>query len=244
MRNDLLEAQASIDWPRSQLVPLQGRLDEWLKTSVQIEIRDLTPPTEYNCIVAVEKELLPIAFSVEVGAYINAIRSSLDILAMVLVRRYEINIKEHEVSFPVFNSEQDFQKHNGGRFLQHLPNKEREIIASLKPYRDGDAALWSLHHLDIVRKHRRLLDVGIRPIDMALAGTFRPGDFEPLATGIIQINDETVLGLIRKGVPEPAIRSRFYVGMKETGYLDGNPILETISHLGDVASRVVARFDY
>jgi len=54
---------------------------------VQIEIREIPGDENFNPVVAVEKELLPIAFSVEVGAYINCIRSGLDILAMALVRR-------------------------------------------------------------------------------------------------------------------------------------------------------------
>jgi hypothetical protein len=83
MRADLLEAQASVDWAVEQLLPFHQRLE----ANVVIEIRDVPPPATHNPIVAVERELLPISFSVEAGAYINAIRSSLDILAMALVRR-------------------------------------------------------------------------------------------------------------------------------------------------------------
>ena len=87
MRYDLIEARASIEWPVSQLAGLQGRFDAWLTRSVKIEIRETPGPENFNPIVADEKELLPIVFSVEAGAYINSIRSSLDILAMALVRR-------------------------------------------------------------------------------------------------------------------------------------------------------------
>ena len=73
---DLLEAQASIDWASSQFLCFNAHLEEWLKANVRIEIRDLPPPATHNPIVAVEKELLPLAFSVEAGAYINAIRSA------------------------------------------------------------------------------------------------------------------------------------------------------------------------
>jgi hypothetical protein len=37
MRADLLEAQASIDWPFSQFLNFDGRLEGWLKDSVRIE---------------------------------------------------------------------------------------------------------------------------------------------------------------------------------------------------------------
>ena len=88
MRADLLEAQASADWVWGQLPLLDQRVEAWLAANVTIEIRDVPPPATHNPIVALEREILPIAFSVEVGAYINAIRSSLDILAMALVRRH------------------------------------------------------------------------------------------------------------------------------------------------------------
>lgn len=44
----------------------------------------LIPDTPNDMVVAVEKEPLPLSFNVEVGAYINAIRSSLDILATAM----------------------------------------------------------------------------------------------------------------------------------------------------------------
>jgi hypothetical protein len=122
MRPDLLGALASIDWPSSQFLPFHARLEEWLRANVCIEIRDVPPPATYNPIVAVGKELLPLAFSVEAGAYINAMRSSLDILAMALVRRHSIEIGERSVHFPIFGSEASFQEFKGGSLLQRAPS--------------------------------------------------------------------------------------------------------------------------
>lgn len=243
MRPDLLEAQASIDWPFSQFVNFNDRLEAWLKVSVRIEIRDVPPPATHNPIVAVETELLPLAFSVEAGAYINAIRSSLDILAMVLVRRHGLAIPEDKVSFPFFRSKEAFEKQKGGLLLQHLPASDRALIENLKPYPEGNPDLWALHNLDNLRKHRRLLDVRIQPIHMSMAGSLKPDDFVPLATGIIQVNDETVLGLLRKGVTEPAVQSRFYVALSEQAYIKRRPVLATLVYLSDVASGVIGLFD-
>jgi hypothetical protein len=159
MRADLLEAQGSVDWVWGQLPLLSQRLEAWLEANVTIEIRDVPPPATHNPVVAIEKEILPIAFSVEAGAYINAMRSSLDILAMALVRRHGLPIEEHRVYFPIADSEEALIKKGGAPLLQQLPEEDRVKLFSLKPYRKGNAALWALHHLDIVRKHRRLLDV-------------------------------------------------------------------------------------
>ena len=171
MRADLLEAQASVDWAFGQLLPFKQRLEAWLKANVVTEVRDVPPPATHNPIVALEKELLPIAFSVEAGAYINAIRSGLDILAMALVKRHSLEIPEERVMFPMYRSEAGFLAQSGGPLVQHLPDEDRARITSLKPYPEGNPALWALHRLDIVRKHRRLLDVQLRPIHLSMAGS-------------------------------------------------------------------------
>ena len=243
MRLDLIEATASIDWPSSQFLPFHARLEKWLAESIHIEIRDVPPPATHNPIVAVEKELLPLAFSVEAGAYINAVRSSLDILAMALVRRHHLEINEEKVCFPIFRSEAAFQQNKGGQLVQRLPARERAIIEALKPYPEGNPPLWTLHHLDIVRKHRRLLDVSIRPVHMSMEGALKAGDFVPLATGFIQTVNETVLGLLRKGVPEPSFRSSFFVALCEEGYAAQKPVLATLIHLEQIAREVIDRFD-
>ncbi len=242
MRADLLEAQASVDWAFDQLLPFDQRLEAWLGANVVIEIRDVPPPATHNPIVALEKELLPIAFSVEAGAYINAIRSSLDILAMTLVRRRGLAIPENRVYFPIADSEEVFS--NGGvPLLQQLPAEDRAKLLSLKPYREGNAALWALHHLDIVRKHRRLLDVQIRPVHLSMAGSLKSGDFEPLHGEPFQAGAETVLGLLRKGVPDPAMQSRFYVAINEPGTIQRRPVLATLIYLAEAASSAIKLFD-
>ncbi len=240
MRADLLEPQASVDWVFSQLPSFHQRLETWLEANVVIEIRDVPPPATHNPIVALEKELLPIAFSVEAGAYINTIRSGLDILAMALVRRHHLAIAENCVYFPIVKSEESL---GGAPLLQQLPEEERLKLLALKPYCGGNAALWALHHLDIVRKHRRLLDVQIRPIHLSMSGSLKPGDFEPLHGEPFQAGAETVLGLIRKDVPSQAMHSRFYVAINEPNTIQRRPILATLANLADAASQAIKLFD-
>src|SRR6266700_220922 len=112
MRPDLLEAQACVDWPMSQLPDLSKRLEEWLERGVSIEIKELPPPADSNLIVAIENELLPLHFQAEVGAYINSIRSSLDVLAMVLVKRHNLQIREDRVFIPIAKSKEEFERRN------------------------------------------------------------------------------------------------------------------------------------
>jgi hypothetical protein len=87
MRDDLLDAQACIDWTRGQFPALGERLHSWLKLNVVVEVEDAGPS---NVIVAVQRDELPRSLNVEIGAHLNTIRSSLDILASTLAARYSI----------------------------------------------------------------------------------------------------------------------------------------------------------
>jgi hypothetical protein len=165
---------------------------------------------------------------------------------MTLVRRHELDIQEKKVYFPIGGSEANFidKKWSGRKFLAALPTKEREMIESLKPYQGGSHAIWSMHHLDIVRKHRRLLSVVLRPISISLQGTLAPGDFEPLAVEAVHVNAETIIGMLRKGVDATLVRSKFYVGLNEEGHLARLPVCAALAQLTAAASGIIALFDF
>jgi hypothetical protein len=246
MRPDLLEAQACVDWPMSRLPGLSKRLDEWLERGVTIETKELPPPADSNLLVAVENELLPLHFQAEVGAYINSIRSSLDVLAMVLVKRHDLQIREDRVFFPILKSKEDFERKDSGaqKFLEGLPALDRRLMDHLKPYQGGNDALWALHHLDIVRKHRRLLNARLRPIHMSIQGPLAEGDFTPLGgEGSIQVGAETVLGMIRKGLRPLSVYTQFYVGIDEDGFAARKPAQAVLVQLANAATYAIKLFD-
>ena len=90
MRDDLLSAQACVDWAVSHFPPLEKRLQEWVDANVEAHIKELEVSSPNDLIVATEKEPLPLAFNVEVGAYVNVLRSSLDIVATALAYRHSM----------------------------------------------------------------------------------------------------------------------------------------------------------
>jgi len=245
-RPDLFEGLASANWALAQLPDLAKRLDTWMDSSIRMELRDPGPQSEINLIIGVQKEPLPLSFNVEVGAYINAIRSSLDILAGALVRRHSLLFDEDEVAFPIARNEAAFANKNwrGRQLLDALPTNEREIIESLKPYKGGSPSIWALHHLDIVRKHRRLLTVLPRPITITLQGTLEPGDFQPLAVDAVHVNEEVIIGMLRKGVKPNLVRAQFYVALDEQEHMPRRPVPGVLAHLYDVATGIIRQFDY
>lgn len=213
--------------------------------SITMELRDPGAAADMNLIIGVQEEPLPLSFNVEVGAYINALRSSLDILAMALVRRHGLAFDEDEVCFPVARSEATFTKKSWGgrRFIDALPPNEQAVMESLKAYKGGSPPIWALHHLDIVRKHRRLLTVLPRPITITLQGTLRPDDFQPLAVDAVHVNEEIIIGMLRKDVDLELVRAKFYVALDEQEDIQRRPVTATLAYLYDVATGIIAQFD-
>ena len=245
MRVDLLESKACVDWAISQLPSLDERINAWLDLNVNLEIKDPDPNSPNNVIVAAQKEPLPAAFNIEVGSHINTIRSSLDILATSLAHRYGI-AKPDEAYFPVAKSEDDFLGGNfkGAKFVKALPTAERTIIETLKPYRGGNAPLWVLHQLDIVRKHRKLLAVATTPARFSITGWGLSDNFTPVASGFMIIEDqETVLGLLRKGAPDYNMKFSAFVAINETDLSIHKPVVAALNDFARLADSIIQLFD-
>ena len=171
MRDDLLDAKACIDWAVSKFEPLEERMEAWLDVNFELEIVDPDPNCPNNVIVARHHAPVPADFNVEVGALINTIRCSLDLLATSLAYRFSVS-RPDKVYFPILDSADVFSsgKYKGAEFINGLPKIERTMFESLKPYKGGDALLWPLHQLDVMRKHRKLLRVCAAPQRFRITG--------------------------------------------------------------------------
>ena len=52
-----------------------------------------------------------------------------------------------------------------------------------------------------------------------------------------------MLGLLRKGVPSPAMQSRLYVAIDEPETIQRRPVLATLIHFAETASSAIKLFD-
>jgi hypothetical protein len=245
MRNDLLDAQASIDWVISKLPSLQKRLGRWCDVNVHVRMKELPPDNPNNLLVAVPKKPFPLAFNVEVGAYINAIRSSLDILASALSARNRVS-NNPDARFPIYRCLYDFIDPLGGlESIKWLSQTERTIVKSLNPYQGGNDLLWRLHQLDIMRKHRRLLSVSIRPATFSIMGWGLSHHYTPVSTGFMQVNnEETVLGFVPKGsTAQYNMKLTAYVYIEEVGIGTLKPPVSALNDFASLATSIVKRFD-
>ena len=111
---------------------------------------------EHTLAAVLTKPLAPI-LNAELGVIVNSTRAALDILAASLAQR---NDKKPDAGthFPIFASEQCMiDPLHGIEGKKWLIKAERATIKALKPYEGGDHTIWPLHHLDVVRKHERLI---------------------------------------------------------------------------------------
>lgn len=245
MRDSFADAEASVDWAVSKIPSFRQATNAWLQDNIYLSIREQPEHVPNDVVVAVEKQALPLSFQVEAGAYINAIRSSLDILACSLANRYCKSLID-DTYFPVASSEQKFRDGNykGHKFIKALPVKERGIIESLKPYKGGNGLLYPLHLLDIVRKHQRLLSVEIQPAHIRISGLGRATSaFTPVSTGWMRSGpDETVIGLVAKGVQKPQIEITPQISFDETTYLSNREVISSIYDFANLAKAIIRNF--
>jgi len=251
MRDDLQHAQASVDWAESNFPLLKKKLDAWLRDNVHVAIRELPANVPNDVVVVAEKEPFPLAFQVEAGVYLNAIRSSLDILACILANRHCQALIDNAY-FPVAPSKTIFlsgKGYKGDKFINALPSKERGIIESLNPYRgqDGNHLLSALHDLDIVRKHQRLLSAEVSPRTFVVSGWGQAVDaFIPVSVGWVRTGiDETTIGLLSKSAAQqPQIKLTPQVSLCETTYLPRREVITALYEFTRFAKAIVRDFDF
>lgn len=263
MRDDLLHAQASIDWAIAKLPAFAEQIEAWLSANIEFRIEQLKPPMTPSPIIVKMKSPLPLAFNVEAGVYINAIRSSLDILATTLAVRHGIG-KPEDAQFPMAACAADFAagKYKGAKLIKGLPGTERAIIESLKPYKGGNEPLFALHHLDIMRKHRRLLDVivtpkykisdaagsgGLQPVGQYFLGNIPAGfelrDFILFGGGALSADHESVLGLARNTTANYEFEFTAQITLNESTSAEPPEVIGALREFASLAHSIVSPFD-
>lgn len=240
---DIAYAYASIDWAVSNLPPFQQRMQGWLDVNVDLRIENLDSNPTHNLLVAFEKAPIPLEFSVEFGAYINSIRSSLDILATTLAYRNDMTNRD-KAYFPIAQTEAKFlaREYKGADFVKRLPDTERKIIESIKPYDGGNPLLWELHNLDNARKHKRLLAVETRPAIVTGHGwdSFIKG--EAALSELVHANGETILGMVSKLAHKNDFKIAAQITMGEPGPLYGDNAIVALTSLANVARDIIKKF--
>ncbi len=173
MNADLLPAQAAVDWAVSQLPILEKRIVAWYAMRPYSTFREFDSKRRKDAIKVRFDKPLPLIVNAEVGAIVNSIRSSLDLLAVALAERNG-HLSPKDAYFPVCQTRATFlDKRRGGGMekIARLSAADIAVIKKLKPYKRGNALLYSLHQMDIMRKHRSLITVNVEMARMTFSGS-------------------------------------------------------------------------
>jgi hypothetical protein len=249
MRDDLLDAQAAIDWAVTQIPLFQEAFRTWIYDHpYELRFEPYSDPSGKLAVVYFDP--LPRTFNAWVGAIVNSLRSSLDLLAAALAARNGVKPCE-KTHFPIFTSDQcmiDPLKGIEGK--KWLSQSDRAIVKMLKPYRGGDNTIWPLHHLDIHRKHERLIRASIDPRFHFQFGNAASGQGAFMMSGITgfqRFDDKTILG----SVPNFALSLADHhtdLAMQVTfnevvAGLAGHEAVTTLMRFAERVADIIRRFD-
>jgi hypothetical protein len=229
---------------RRHIAELEGEIAELIERQPYAIVPDCDDPCSYGLKIRalgdVTEPLSPI-----VGDVIHNLRAALDLLACGLVGRKGENTRK--VYFPFSTSASTFDEALQKSRIGRAGSDVVDAIRSLKPYRDGDTALWGLHGLDIEDKHRAL-------ILLAVAG---PGEllvfdeefgYTTLATGLIPLEDGAIVGYDNTHDPkDPRFSEYFEVSFRivfgGTGPFSNSDVRETLLGLCQLVGTTIKRFD-
>jgi hypothetical protein len=162
MRADLLEAHAAVEWAEAQLPVLEARIEVWRKDSPHGIAQKFDPQRGKDAVKIVLRKPLPLLINAETGAIINSIRSSLDLLVTALAERNG-HMAPKDTYFPIYKSLARFDdpKDPTHEKIARLSATDVAAIKALNPYPGGNDSLVALHDLDVMRKHRRLVEASL-----------------------------------------------------------------------------------
>jgi hypothetical protein len=203
----------------------------------------------------------PAKLSAITGDVIHNLRSALDHLAyhLVLVGG---GSPSKQTYFPISDSAAKYKTESIGKIKGMRPDAIKAINA-IKPYRGGNDALWRLHRLNNVDKHRLLITVG---------SAYRSANIGPHAHRMIKqawtdsgFNDAEkipVLDIFLRPAdrmfplkagnelfidgPDAEVNEqmqfRFEIAFGEPQVVEGEPLLETLQSMADSVNHLVSDF--
>lgn len=201
------------------------------------------------------KEDVPILLSAPIGDCIHNLRAAFDIVACQIVTLGNGRVSS-QTQFPIFSSSKKFRS-KVGRNLQGASQAAISVVERLQPYQgEHNQALWAIHRLDILDKHRMIIPVGAAhsalgiDVSKTMSGlmgqkvnfpvvSLRPEDRQfPLKDGAVVFR---VRGAARNGmVDDEDHQITIDVAFGEKQIVDGEPVVPTLRQLIQFTSAAVA----
>jgi hypothetical protein len=243
MRDDLLDAQAVIDWAVSDLPILKRKIDAWRKDKPYTLIGDLDAQSGKKLIRLANVKPVPDIISAEAGVILHAVRSSLDMLAVALAERNGA-IDPKDVYFPIWRDRAAFDnpRDTTGKKIKRLSAADQAAIKNLKPYKGGNHYLAALHELDLTRKHRRLVSVQPLPHVWLVSHEAAANDvrFRPEWSGF---QNDAIIATGPAHASESYITLEVEIRFTQPRTVSFKPLIEVLNDFASLASSIIWLFN-
>ncbi|MGO9336089.1 MAG: hypothetical protein ACLPY1_01140 [Terracidiphilus sp.] len=248
-----------LDWAEQHLNKLNSALRVFHDTHPVSTLTKIDPETGELTYYVREVPPIPSHIPLIAGDVLYSLRGALDYLACGIVP-----VVSKDTKFPIAHSAEAYES-SLGKVVDGIQQEALESLSKIKPYQGGNQALWTLHKLNNIDKHRLLLAVStinpmhdLTPEEMAIQEPLGPKDFAVTfptgARGIVRF--------AKKGLPVPLyagqkllavpdteanqdVRFYFTVGINEPGIAEGMPLNMLIYFLSCEVKRCIkllARF--
>lgn len=242
MRADLYDAYGAIDWTNAQLPLIEQEIETWRRLPPYEIVAEDDPAIGKKLLRLRIIRYLPPTLNAAVGACINSLRTSLDLLASALAIR---NGKSPSSSrhFPFAQTAADFMRPDFvAKRKKWLSPADLAIIEAAKPYRGGNDFLYALHQLDILRKHERLLRIDVIPTQFSadLAAIDQGFEFTIPWPGF---KEDAVIGRIDIDAARYNLEMKISVLFDEASFFPTQPIVPLLRQLRGTAHSIIQLFE-
>lgn len=172
------------------------------------------------------------------GDVVHNLRSALDYLAQQLVfvgmecaPVAPLSPAElRQIKFPIAETPEKYESEKARKTKRMLP-EAIEAIDRLKPYKGGNDALWRLHELDNIDKHRSLFTIGHAFLFTAdwYSGAYFMKAENPLFSGVESKVEQDIQLEIQEALSQPQVS-------------ESNALIPSLHELVDFVEKLVATF--
>jgi hypothetical protein len=144
------------EWAKKNLHNLETLANKHIFDQENIVVKDSNQANRVMLMV----DKMPFDVILMAGDIIHHLRSALDHLAFNLVQ-VGGGIPDTQTCFPIAETREKYET-TKARKVRGMRDEAKTAIDDLCPYGGGNEALWRIHYLDIVDKHRELIVIADR----------------------------------------------------------------------------------
>lgn len=256
MSGDLTGARLKVNRANKHVLDLEASIRAFGKTNPYYAVAKDNPKTgKREWRIRVEREIPPTLAAIT-GDAIHNLRSALDHLMGQLVIANG-GQPDSKTEFPIGRDETHY-KSMRARKTKGASKAALDLIDGLKPYKGGNDALWRIHQLDVVDKHRLLLTVlsahsNVVINAMAIMREAFPDDqvvagFPDVVIALTESTREVVTdGMLFFSAPlgedHHDVKATVEISIDEPGVIEREPILPTLNQLGSFVNETITLFE-